>query len=213
MRKNKHFFIIGYAAICTMNLLFGFAACTKMQSVEEITARKTENVTDPRLEIIPGKSIGKVRIDGSSESLSYLGNPDTAESAMGKSWMTWFSKNSISPSGKYELNIFTQYADAKLSQKAVKMIRVTSPDFRTADGINPGSDSSEVFKKYPNLKYAGKFVEADQHPLHVIYTDDKSGIAVEIDREIAKCAAIIVFDSGEGLMPIYSYLRPDMERE
>ncbi|NMH29146.1 hypothetical protein [Flavobacterium silvaticum] len=214
MTYIKHkIFIPAYSVLIVLYLLLGVAACTRMQSEPAQTENSPSMVpTDENTVIDAGKRIGKISIGMPAEELSFLGDPDLADSAMGKSWLTWYSKNSHAVSGKYELNIFTSYSDPQLTHKQVRCARVTSPDFRTANGISTNIDSSAIFKLNPKLRFVGTYTEKRSLPPIAVYEDDVSGIAIELDRSTQKTSAVIIFSPNRGLMPDYGYFRPDLKR-
>ncbi len=148
------------------------------------TAQKS--VTEAQL-IIPGKSIGKISLkEDAAEVYKLLGKPDSGDAAMGKSLSTWYANHD--PKG-YQTQIFCSRNMGNLDEtiSRVIQIRVTSPYFKTANGIGVGSTLKQinaVFKVIKTASYPNK------KPPYAIY-DDKKGIAFEISAE-GKCVGIII---------------------
>jgi len=133
--------------------------------------------------IVPGKSVGKVALNQNTDSvLSTLGKPDLTDGAMGSSMLTWLGKNGDSTS---RVSIFTQRdmggPDESISR--VKQIRVTSPQFKTAEGIGTGATLTDL-----NSSYSIKAV--DKYKQLKVYDDLQHGIAFDVDSLTNRCVAI-----------------------
>ncbi|RYG29913.1 MAG: hypothetical protein EOO01_37525 [Chitinophagaceae bacterium] len=204
-------FVPAFTALLSLYFILGIAACNRMSS-EDTKKPATSIPADDTMRIDPGQRIGKIALGMPADKIGFLGNPDLSDAAMGKAWLTWFSKNSHSVSGKFELNIFTAALDPEVSEKEVRCIRVTSPDFKTTNGVATNVDSASVFKAYPNLKFIGTYTEKRGLPEISVYEDAKTGIGIELDGADKKCSAVIVFSTEAGLMPDYGYFRPDLQR-
>lgn len=84
---------------------------TENESVSsEIIKSVPPKVTENAFEIIPGERIGLTKLEENVQSLSELGKPDFSDSAMGKSWTTWVSKDDE----KNELNIYSTYKNPEM---------------------------------------------------------------------------------------------------
>jgi len=166
------------------------------------------------LTIIPGESIGKITLEQNAETLKDLGKPDLSDSAMGKSWLTWYNKNTTAENGKSELNIYTTYKNSDLTEKVIRQIRITSPDFKSVDGIHTGKAFTEIKSVYPNLKYSGKFSDPGSKNEIEVYDDEVSGVAFEIENDGNRrnCVAIIIHSKGKNVMQEYVYLHPEFVR-
>lgn len=163
-----------------------------------------------KLLIVSGQSIGNISINqNASELESILGQPDLSDAAMGKAWLTWFSKISDSITGN-ELNIYTTYRpdDPDLKEKIVRQIRITSPDFKTSNGISTASTLPEIKAAFPNSIEIGKYDHETDNPVF-IYDDIASGIAFEIEDNI--CTGIIIHEKDKAVGKEYITFHPDMK--
>jgi len=163
-------------------------------------------VTDNAYEIIPGERIGLTKLDENTETLSELGKPDFSDSAMGKSWTTWISKDGE----KNELNIYSTYKDSEMKEKVVRQIRITSPKFQTPSEISTGKSLQEIQKVYPDIKLVAKYTDEKTKNLVELYDSETNGIAFEFTQN--KCSAIIVHTNGKKVTEEYITLHPNMEK-
>lgn len=194
-----------FSLLVCLSLALVILACTQMKPEPETASlRPIEPISD-HSRIEAGIRIGRVVVGSVSDSLHFLGQPDIS----GNSWHTWYSKSSHSPSGKYELNIYT--SNSGNNTETIIAIRVTSPDFRTNERIGSGSDSASVFTTYKNLKLEGTFREQQGKPAVALYGDRAAGIAVELNRESGKCCAVIIHEPSESLLYAYRLLRPELK--
>lgn len=161
-------------------------------------------ITDSKLHIVPGKSIGLTQLGQNAETLASLGKSDFSDAAMGKAWATWYSKDGK----KHELNIYTTYKDSEMKEKVIRQIRITSPEFKTSDKIATGKSLNEIQKSFPKVKLAGKY-NANGKAVQ-LYDDADSGIAFEIEND--SCIGIIIHETGKKVTDEYITLHPDMER-
>jgi len=142
------------------------------------------------LMIDPGTGIGKIKIGSSTDSvIKTLGEPDAGDAAMGASLMTWYANHN---SGSYHTSVYAHhsYNDKDEGLAKVKAIRVTSPDFNTAEMVHVGMPLDSIAAHY-NLRSQSQ----NGNGTYKVYDDNQEGIAFEIDRQ-EKCSAIIVFEEG-----------------
>ena len=156
--------------------------------------------------IIPGKSVGLTSLEENVEKLSELGEPDATDSAMGKSWPTWVSKEDK----KNELNIYTTYKNSEMNEKVVRQIRITSPQFETPTEITTGKSLQEIQKAYPEIKLVGKYTDEKTQKLVEIYDSERQGIAFEFTKN--ECVAIIIHTKGKKVTEEYMTFHPNMEK-
>ncbi|AWI26932.1 hypothetical protein [Flavobacterium pallidum] len=204
----KTFFLLIFAA-----LAFSCSNREKTNATEKndtIAAINTAAEIKPELLITPGIAIGLTAIEDNTSKLETLGTPDQSDAAMGKAWMTWYGKKTDTT--RDELNIYTTYKDNELKEKVVRQIRVTSPDFKTKDGISTESSFAEIQQQYPKLQTVGKYDNSDTKIETTIYDDVASGIAFEIKNPYGNshCSAIIVHPKGKKVTDEYIYLNPYM---
>lgn len=163
-------------------------------------------VTDNAYEIIPGERIGLNKLEENTETLSELGKPDFSDSAMGKSWATWISKDAE----KNELNIYSTYKDSEMKEKVIRQIRITSPKFQTPSEISTGKSLQEIQKAFSDIKLVAKYTDEKTKNLVEIYDSETNGIAFEFTQN--ECAAIIVHTKGKKVTDEYITLHPNMEK-
>lgn len=145
--------------------------------------------------IIAGKSIGRISLNEKSEDvIKELGKPDAEDAAMGKAMLTWFSK----PSGKNEdtakhsiIVYTTTNFGSNDEAPRVKYIRITSPFFKTTDGISCGSTIAFIKMKYPALKKPSASYTDKSGATVMVYDVKDEGIGFEIN-EATKCVGITV---------------------
>lgn len=146
---------------------------------------------DADWEIIPGKKIGNTALgDDPDILLQRIGKPDASDAAMGKAWLVWNGKDT-----DHTLAVFTTYADSNMRRKAIRHIRVTSPRFRTPEGIHTGSTRSAIAAVFPQMKAADlPFTDAAPR-----YDAVSKGISFEFSGNTgaATCTAILVYPPGD----------------
>lgn len=147
--------------------------------------------TRNQLTITPGGGIGRVTIGENTDSvINALGKPDAGDAAMGSQLMTWYAGHD---SAGHQTNVFGHRnmgaADEAISR--VKAIRVTSPDFKTAELLRTGLSFDEIKVYFSTTKKSGGTKGRS------IYEDPRAGIAFEVDGKNI-CRAIIVFGPGAG---------------
>jgi len=153
--------------------------------------------------IIPGECAGNTCIGENTEKLSaILGDPDFADAAMGKAWLTWYGSKD-EHNNRSQLNIYTTYKDSNMREKTVQIILVTSPKFHTAADLHVYSDYKLIQTHYPALSFSGKYKEDNR--IINIYDSEKDGIAFETvkanNQEL--CTAIILHKKGENFTDSY----------
>lgn len=141
--------------------------------------------------IVPGQGIGDIGIDENADSvINLLGKPDAGDAAMGKSIATWYKKRGAVND---QIQIYCERhmgTDSSVSQ--VKIIRITSPGFKTMDYMSTGMHLQTIkSKKEFNLVQIGQYMENDKQ--YFIYDDNKAGIAFEVDLK-NMCTGIIVHE-------------------
>lgn len=162
-----------------------------------------------------GKGIGKIDLGSNADQLEkLLGKPDFSDAAMGKAWLTWYSKRKDEHNNRNELNIYTTYADSTMLTKTVKQIRVTSPFYITADSLQVYNDLASIQQVYPDIVFEGKYKEQQGGRMIHLYDAIAQGIAFEVAEanEQRICIGIIVHEPGKKATDIYITLHPDMKK-
>jgi len=213
-------YIILSAAICLI-------ACTEKKSEpikaqneviadsitksDTITKTLLPKQTDSKLLIVPGTSIGLTALGQNAESLAVLGQPDLSDAAMGKAWMSWYSKKTDDKGFKSELMICTGYKDSEMKEKVIKEIRINSPDFKTGNGNGSGQTLETIQHEFPNLKLVSAYNNTALKTEVQIYDEVNDGIAFEIQQH-GKCIAVIVHPKQKPLSNEYIVLHPELTR-
>ncbi|MEN0056087.1 MAG: hypothetical protein AAGC65_20585 [Mucilaginibacter sp.] len=138
--------------------------------------------------IVPGRSIGNIQLNEDVANVSTtLGRPDSSDAAMGSSLMVWFAGHN--PAG-YRTSVFAHRnmgaKDEIISR--IRKILITSPAFKTAEGLGVGSPEADIKKSYdlkPTSDYKNKNGKVQ------VYTDMDKGISFEIDAT-GKCVGVVV---------------------
>jgi hypothetical protein len=199
--KNFIYILLGIAMVC----------CNGKKETDQLDTTAADSVATPkinqRLLIAPGKSIGNIALEQNADNLqAILGKPDLSDAAMGKAWLTWFSKVSDTVTGN-ELNIYTEYKDNELREKVVRQIRITSNEFKTKDGISTGKSLDEISKIFPGIKLIGRYDANTPYPV-LVYDVLEQGIAFEAENNI--CTGIIIHRNGQRVSEEYITFHPDM---
>ena len=156
--------------------------------------------------IVPGKSIGLIRLNETAElAIKALGTPDSADADTKKAMLQWFSK----PTGKgidttvNRITVFTTgNAGSKVEAQKIKHIRVTSPFYKTAEKISYGSTLTFIKMHYPSLKNSSLAFKDKTGSEILVYDAINDGIAFEIN-EATKCAGITVHEPGKKASETY----------
>ncbi|RYE19521.1 MAG: hypothetical protein EOP42_28930 [Sphingobacteriaceae bacterium] len=138
--------------------------------------------------IIPGKSIGKITLNENAELVfKKLGKPDAGDAAMGKSVATWYANHD---SASYQTQIFCsrQMGTAHENTNSIKQIRITSPYFKTVNGIGAGS----MLKQINAFFIVKKTLTYKENKQQFFVYDTIKGIAFEVAAN-GKCVGIIVY--------------------
>ncbi|MCP9749583.1 hypothetical protein [Ferruginibacter sp. HRS2-29] len=140
--------------------------------------------------IVPGKSIGLTSIGERADSVNAkLGRPDDGDAAMGKAISTWYSKGNKLHSTTIFFSV--NFGDKDEASRA-KQIRITSPYFKTQEGLCVGSHMEEISKVYPVLKKTGRYPSPTNATQMVVVMDEPDkGIAFEISPAY-KCVGIVI---------------------
>ncbi len=164
--------------------------------------------------INPGKSIGHISLnEKTADVIAALGKPDAEDAAMGKAMLTWNSKPTMNVNDTipHTIKIFTSTNfGGKDEASRVKHIRVTSPFFKTAEGVGCGSTIAFIKMQYKDIKKPAASYTDKSGKKVMIY--DKDGIAFEID-ENTKCVGITVHKPGEKAWETYISEFGDVEHE
>ena len=178
MQAFQNYLLVGFW------LMFGFNNPSK-NSHTVFTGQKSVPATQL---IVPGKSIGQTKLKEDAVLVyKALGKPDFGDAAMGKSLATWYAAHN---SSGYQTQVFFSRYMGGMDDitSRVKQIRVTSPYFKTVEGIGAGSTLKQIHTFFKVRKTAA-FTENKQR--YFIY-DTHKGIAFESNAS-GKCTGVIVY--------------------
>ncbi|OAQ39632.1 hypothetical protein A5893_08560 [Pedobacter psychrophilus] len=187
-------------------LILYFTACnnggSKVQSKTD-TLSNTHNdslMLKPDFMLQPGEAAGKIKLGEDTELLfQEMGRPDSSDAAMQKMVAFWYEGNDRT---KYSTAIYASRDTGDMPKSRVKQIRVTAPNFKTANGVGIGSILDKLKEAFTLSQI--KF-NKDTSRLPQVW-DSKDGIAFEIDSQ-HKCSAVIIHQKDEELKPTYLPLR------
>ena len=144
--------------------------------------------------IVAGKSIGQTHLGrNGAVDLAKLPKADADDSGMGRYRSVWLSK---ARGGRTDtLYIYSVANDPRDIQPrngvSIWLIRVTSPWYRTSDGLSTGSTLPRILHRFPGAR------ATDQS--QTLYDDAKQGIAFEFAGRAtagSPCIAIMVYPPG-----------------
>lgn len=136
--------------------------------------------------ILPGRGIGQIRLgDRESDVVGILGKPSYGDAAMGHFWDTWEKNGRV-------LDVYSQRGER---WPLVRIVRVTSPAFRTGSGIGPGVTRTRALAVFPRVKRTARFTVSGERAATELWDDVRSGIAFEFQS--GRCLAVSVHRPGE----------------
>jgi hypothetical protein len=149
--------------------------------------------------IVPGRSVGVIKLAANADSLIHvLGKPDAGDAAMRKAISTWYDHLD---SSQPELSIYTSRDLAFDNPPAiVKQIWVTSPGYKTVEGVGAGS-SLPVIQRFFNVE-SSKRAKIGNDSTTAYY--DRKGIGFLVDH-LQMCTGILIYPKGS--VPPDSYLK------
>lgn len=175
------------------------------RTYSELYATDTLIVSRPEMTaetmIVPGKSVGLTNI-GEDVALvtERLGRPDAGDAAMGKAVAIWYAAHT---KGDDLIAVYTEREMGVDDTNRIKMIRVTSPGFNTAEGIHTGSNIADIrqhFNILPQARYSA-------HEHHYTLFAAK-GIAFEVNAD-SVLTGIIVHEMDRPANSGYIPFHPD----
>lgn len=162
------------------------------------TAIRTDTLTDKQVTsqrlISPGNNIGETSINERMATVfNRLGKPDSSDAAMGSALAIWYADHKRDG---YKTIIFSghKYNNKKDVFQYVKRILVTSPYFRTTEGLGVGSTFEQIRNQY-KLKVGNGYT--DKGIQMSVYDDISKGISFEIDPTTGTCAGVIIQKPGD----------------
>ncbi len=183
------------------------AQSSKDTSAQDTVAGEAHKGTVPADKlIVPGKSIGQTHLSETLDSVILkLGKPDVSDDAMGKSLCTWYDKHNKTG---YQLNTFSnrEMGTPDEDNSRLKIIRVTSPYFETAEHLQVGSALKQINQKYALKKMLTLAKGTDTVTVYKV----NDNTVFEFSKAQV-CIGIAVEDPKSSGMLSYSYFFPGMK--
>jgi len=155
--------------------------------------------------VVPGRSIGAINIGDPATSLKSLGRPYSGDAAMQKAWATWLGK------GSARLDVYTV---VESERPVVRVIRATSPSFRTASGLGPGVSEKRMRRAYPAARDVATYRPPGGGPPVHVFDDIEEGFGFEVQR--GQCVGIAVHRASHGLnsemLGVANYLSQKLQK-
>lgn len=161
--------------------------------------------------IVPGQSIGQVKLQMPAAAVTnILGKSDSGDAAMGKALSFWVSKPG---NGRREyVAVYTvNNFDGSGTPPQVQQVQVTSPQFKTAQGISTGQALPQIRGQFTTLKPLAYYLNEKNQQVY-IYDDQAQGIAFEITVADSLCTAITIHQKGTDVTDTYLPVHPDLTR-
>ncbi len=138
--------------------------------------------------IMPGLGIGNFKLDSSAAILpAMLGKPAYTDSSMGSALLRWnIKRNGLINT----VSIFADKPDKKAAFMLIRKIQITSPLYKTADGLHTGLPYNAYVKVY-KLRIVNSYMTKKRKI--DVYSERGSGISFEIDNVTKLCTAIAVY--------------------
>jgi hypothetical protein len=162
-------------------------------------------------QLVPGESVGKIRLGDSEESvISLVGSPQMGDAAMCKSWSRWEWGEPL-----HVLEIFASCDPKRNMEKTVQQIRFSGIPFETAGGISPKSTFAKIRQEFNGLIAVATFKDKATGQQRIIVDQTKRGIAFVVDAKDqqpdpqGKCHSIIIHPPGK--KAIDTYLQPEWD--
>lgn len=218
MKKQVNQF---FSAFFSIVLLFSIASCANQsprETTDEVTgdsvsagltaepdtiiAKFTDQET---IRVVPGNSIGDFLIDHEIEEsnlFNRLGEVDSSDAAMCKSWSMWyFSDNDQVSETNPEFDVYASCDPDLDMRKSIRVMRLRNIEFALDNGISLGTDLSVLKENYPEGRQLS-FTHTNTGNPVIVYDDLASGVAFEITD--SKVRAVIVHTPDQEIQ--HSYL-------
>jgi|GEM_PF-6544323 len=172
-------------------------------------ARTRKLVAATGAQVVPGKSVGKIKLGEEGEKLaSILGKPAMGDAAMCKSWSRWkWGK----PANVVE--VFESCDPQKDMRKTVQQIRFSGIPLGTRDDISTKSTFAQIKGRFPGLVAEATFTSKETGKNLMVLDQVQEGIAFVVDAAgdqpdpEGKCHMIIIHLPGK--KAIDTYLQPE----
>lgn len=201
-----------FLKITLLSLSIGIVACQSSKKEEKQheaalnKASEPSTIVDSNFLMVPGRSVGEISLGEDMAAVGKkLGRPDDGDAAMGKAWGIWYNKNSALKS-EDEIAIYSSYRDTTMRVKDVKQIRITSPQYKTQDGLTTGVSESDTKLKFPAMERISAYLNQQKDTV-TVYDAKKDGIGFEFLK--GKSISITIHPMNQPISGTYLTLHPD----
>ncbi|UKT66106.1 hypothetical protein [Pedobacter mucosus] len=175
-------------------------------TTKKISVGESKLTIGPKFLIIPGVSIGQIKLGEDTQEIgNKLGTPDAGDAAMGKAWSIWYSEDP-NTTRRNELSIYSSYKDSSATSKDVKQIRITSGQFKTLDGFGTGRKLKDAQAKFPDLDQISTYLNEKKDTV-LIYDSKSQGIGFEFLS--GKSISLTVHPKNVSVNATYLAIHPD----
>jgi hypothetical protein len=217
--------------LCLLFICFNcFVACTSKQKETEHKAPNTsqtaavpedektlgtentitaEEAITPTQQIIPGKSIGLIKLNEDAEVVhKLLGKPTTSNSGMGKSLQTWTTKTADGKTQQISIFFSRNMGNADEKSRA-KQIRIKDAAFKNK--ANYATTETTLRSNISEAKKTITYTLPGFEKEFTIFDNVKTGIAFEFDPT-GNVVAITVHEPGKPAFEIFSEVGSELKK-
>lgn len=202
MKKIILFFSIISLFSCKQNSLNTNQNKNLNKQTSERDSKTDTNIQDYKKQIMAGESLGTIILnENATPVLDSLGQPTSADAAMGKAVFIWHKE-----SNNY-LSIYTTTQMGVEDFSRIKAIRTLSADFKTEKNLGVNSTLSEIEKDFELIKIG---VFPFKNKSYTLYSSHK-GIGFEIGED-QKCHGLVLTEKGTSPEQLYLTFYPGLKK-
>lgn len=168
------------------------AGLTDSVIADTVISKFTDQET---IRVVAGNSIGDFLIGQEVEEsnlFNRLGEVDSADAAMCKSWSMWYFDDEVNGAGR-EFDLYSA-CDADIDmRKSIQIMRLSNIEFELDNGISLGDDLSVLKESYPNANEL-IYTDASNGAIIQVFDDVAEGIAFELSNDVVRAVIVHVPD-------------------
>lgn len=161
------------------------------------------------IRVVAGNSIGDFLIDqevGESNLFNRLGEVDSSDAAMCKSWSMWYFKEGEQVlESTPEFDVYASCDPNLDMNKSIQLMRLSYIDFALDNGIAMGTSVSVLKESYPDALQLS-FTDVASDNAIAVYDAVAAGVAFEVRED--QVTAVLVHVPGQGIensyLPFYA---------
>ncbi|WP_295129085.1 hypothetical protein [uncultured Chitinophaga sp.] len=182
MKYLLHFFMPAVMLAGCHNRTKNYRTYSELYATDTLVLNRPQVTAESM--IIPGKSAGLTNIGENAARVNErLGRPDSGDAAMGKAISIWYAGHT---EGDDLIAVYTERNMGIDDTSRVKMIRVTSPGFTTAEGIHTGRNIAGVRQQYNIMPQATYTAHGHRYTIF-----SAKGISFEVNADSVLTAIIV----------------------